>query len=345
MKGKINPVSILNEVDKLVSEPPDALQSRIIDLSKNYPDIEYLFEHNEQRCFSIGDIQAIKGKAKSGKSNFMFCLLTALITGESMGFKALKIGCNSMYVDTEQNPKNTSIFTKKVHLLCRLSTQENNERFIAINLRGDTPEERKGFIHEAVQKFKPDFLIIDGIKDIIEGGDINAPTESTQAVQFLMTLTKEFNLAVLTVLHENKNDQNMRGHVGSELLNKCSEVWQIKKVDNTFEAEQIENRNDSTNINFCFEFSDDKLPVLVDSTPKENVKDRNLRLKHEYFRTCLQPNISKEYNILANDYKEVAGVALKTAYNHISEIIKSGYLFKDSTKEEYKYNYLKDSRF
>jgi predicted ATP-dependent serine protease len=323
----------------------DKLKSRIIDLSENYPDIEYLFERNEQGCFSIGDIQAIKGKAKSGKSTFMISLLATLIAGENMGFKALKTGCNSMYIDTEQNPRNTAILAKKVHSVCLLSTRENNERFTAINLRGDTPKDRKHLINEAVQKYRPDFLIIDGIKDIIEGGDINAPTESTEAVQFLMTLTREFNLSVLTVLHENKNDQNMRGHVGTELLNKCSEIWQIKKIDNTFEAEQVENRNYSPNIIFCFEFGEDKLPVLVDSKPKESVKDRNLRLKHEHFKKCLPPIISKEYKNLANDYKEVAGVALKTACNHISEIIKSGYLFKDPSKNEYKYEYLKEPRF
>jgi hypothetical protein len=336
----INQQSI-TESANLLLEAKSGLDARTIDLSKAYPEINYLFERDGQACFSLGDIQAVKGKAKSGKSTFLIGLLATLLVGENMGFKALISGCSGMYIDTEQNPINTAKMTRKVHAICDLPKDKNDDRFVAINLRGDNPAERKVFIREAIEKYKPQFLIIDGIKDLIEGGDINAPKESGQTVQFLMTVTKEHNLAILTVLHENKNDTNMRGHVGTELLNKCSEVWQITKTDNVFDVEQTENRNEASHVlKFSFQFNDDHMPELIESLPKESVKSKNLRLRHVDFQSCLPPHQSLKYADLINEYSEKSGLAQKTAKNHITEFRRSGFLLKDSTADEYKYNYL-----
>ena len=203
--SELKPQTFLDHVNTLIEpsqiEPETGLQARIIHLLKEYAEIDYLIEWDGQKCFSRGDFQVIKGKAKSGKSTFMISLLVTLLIGVYMGFKALKKGCVSLYIDTEQNPINTVKMVRKVHSICSLPLNEDDKRFTAINLRGDNPTERKSFIHEALKKFEPQFIIIDGIKDLIEGGDINDEKESGKAVQFLMEITKEFNASVLTVLH------------------------------------------------------------------------------------------------------------------------------------------------
>lgn len=345
MNEAINMKSINSHTD-LLTEPKTGLQARIIDLSKPYPDITYLFERNGQCCFSLGDIQAVKGKAKSGKTTFLIGLFATLITGENMGFKAIESGRISMYVDTEQNPINTAKMVRKVHSICSLPKNENNERFIAINLRGDNPAERRKFIHEAVEKYKPSFVIVDGLKDIIEGGDINTPKESSEAVQFLMTLTKAFNVAILTVLHENKSDTNMRGHVGTELLNKCSEVWQIKKVENVFEAEQIENRNEASNmVNFSFEFNDDHIPVLVEIEPKQSPQEKTRQKKVESFYFCLPPGMRRTHGELSIEYCQAYGCSEKTAERDIANFLRNGYLIKDEVTKEYRFNGEKNNNF
>jgi len=341
--SEINPQMILDHVNNLIEpskiEPETGLEDRIIDLSKLYPEIDYLFERDEQKCFSCGDIQVIKGKAKSGKSTFMISLLVALLVGENMGFKAIRSGCISLYIDTEQNPINTVKMVRKVHSVCGLPLNINNKQFTALNLRGDNPVERKSFIREAVEEYKPQFIIIDGIKDLIEGGDINDEKESGKAVQFLMTITKEFNPAILTVLHENKNDTNLRGHIGTELLNKCSEVWQVKKTDNVFEAEQIENRNDPSGIiNFSFEFNEDGLPAMVKSEAKQRPEEKTIQRKIESFYFCLQPGIRRTYTVLNSEYCEAYGCKAKTAENDIATYLKNGYLLKDDVSKEYRFN-------
>jgi hypothetical protein len=334
---EINPESITESVRSLI-EKKAGLEARVIDLTRLYPAINYLFERNGQPCFSRGDIQAVKGKAKSGKTTFMVALLSTLLDGENMGFKAINPGCKSIYVDTEQNPKNTAGLTRRVHAACGISENENHQRFRAINLRGDNPAQRKGFIREAIEKYKPDFIIIDGIKDLIEGGDINSPRESSETVQFLMTLTKEYDVAILTVLHENKNDENMRGHVGSELLNKCSEVWQIRKVDDVFEVEQTENRNQASKlIYYSFRYDDD-LPTLVDTIPSQNREEKLWRRRFESFYFCLQPGVRLGYTRLKEEYCQVHGCSDKTAERDISTFLKNGCLLKDQVLKEYRFS-------
>lgn len=334
----ITPETIIESVRSL-TETKDGLNARVIDLTRRYPEIDYLFERSGLKCFSRGDIQAVKGKAKSGKSTFLIGLVSTLLKGENMDFNAIKSGCRAMYIDTEQNPINTVTLAKKVHAQCNLSENENHEQFTAINLRGDNPGERKVFIRQAIEKYKPDFVIIDGIKDLIEGGDINSPTESSETVQFLMTLTKEYNIAILTVLHENKNDEHMRGHVGSELLNKCSEVWQIRKSYDVFEVEQTENRNQRSKlIKYGFKFDDNQLPVLTESTPSLSQQEKTYRKKFESFYFCLPTGVRLTYTKLKEEYCEAYGCTEKTAERDIGTFVRNGCLIKDTDSKEYRFD-------
>lgn len=335
---EINSNSINESACSLI-DPNNGLNARTIDVTKPDIKIDYLFERDGQDCFAVGDIQAVKGKAKSGKSTFLIGLMVTLIMGAYMGFKALINGCTCLYIDTEQNPINTAKMVRKVLSICNLPVNINNDKLIAINLRGDDPTQRKGFIQEAVEKYNPNFIIIDGIKDLIEGGDINDPKASGEAIQFFMTLTKAHNVAILTVLHENKNDMNMRGHVGTELLNKCSEVWQIKKTDKIFEAEQIENRNEASNeLSFSFEFNEDHLPVLVEAPEKLPPAEKTRQKKIESFYFCLQPGIRRSYTGLNAEYCEAYGCKVTTADNDIATFLKNGYLLKDEVSKEYRFN-------
>lgn len=318
----------------LVSNP---LTSRIIDLTKDYLELEYLFERNGIPCFSKGDIHVVKGKAKAGKSTFIVTLVTALISGDNFGFKAIKTGLRTLYVDTEQNPVNTANVSKKIHRLCGLSLDKNYECFTAMNLRGDSPKERKKFICEAIEKCKPNFVIIDGVKDLVEGGDINSPKDATETIQFLMTLTKNYNISILTVLHENKNDDNLRGHVGAELLNKCSEVWQIKKFEDRHEVEQTVNRNaPSKQVKYAYRYNSSGLPEPVEI--QQNISEVNFNKKVETIQNCFKDGINLDYRELKLLYCKISGYAIKTAEKHITELKKKGYLIQNERTCLYSFN-------
>jgi len=290
-------------------------------------------------CLSIGDIVVLKGKAKEGKTHALICFISALLKGEYLGLKAMKQNTKVLFTDTEQNPMNTAIFVKKVHAICGFPEDEDNPRFHAFNLRGDNPEARCTLISQAVKYFKPDVLVIDGVKDLIKGSNINDPESSGATVQFLMTLTHDFNIAVLTTLHENKslNDSNLRGHIGSELANKSSECWQVKKYGEIFGTYQTECRNEPAE-GFSFTFNVENLPVPAEHTIKKSIKQLKEQKMKEFFEQCLPEGVSLRFKDLRSKYMALADYSVTSAETHISEAYRLKFLLKDK-KGDYLFNY------
>ncbi len=325
----------LKEGDETVNALPERLALRMISMTENYPEIDFLLEKEGVGCVSAGDIVVLKGKAKAGKTTAMVCLITALLKGEYLGFRAVRHGAKVLFVDTEQNPINTSILAKKVHALCGFEPDRDHPRFRVFNFRGDTAQQRSRLLDEAVKLFTPDLLVIDGAKDLIDGSDINDPKASGKVIQSLMSLTKIYNLAILTTLHENKSDANLRGHVGTELLNKCSECWQVRKNEETFETEQTECRNEPAG-GFSFRFNGEKLPVETEHVKRLSPSEMVDQRIKENFMLCLPQGTTLRYSELKKKYTDTASCSSTSADNHISKALRQGWLKK--YKEYYSYN-------
>ena len=89
---------------------------------------------------------------------------------------------------------------------------------------------------------KPALAVIDGIVDLLQ--DFNDIKQSSDVIQALMQISADNDCSVLFVLHENKTDTNMRGHIGSMAVQKCADVFQIeKRNDGTFNVTECECRN------------------------------------------------------------------------------------------------------
>ena len=106
-------------------------------------------------------------------------------------------------------------------------------------------------------------VIIDGIRDLML--DINNPREATVIVNYLMKWTEEFNLHIHTVIHQNKGDENARGHIGTEINNKSETVLRVEKDKNddaisTVEAVYI---RDVSFPSFAFRINTEALPELI----------------------------------------------------------------------------------
>ena len=180
-------------------------------------------------------------------------------------------------------------------------------------------------------------LIIDGIKDLISNGDINDPKACGEVVQTLMTISKENHLAIVTVLHENKNDTNLRGHLGSEIVNKCAECWQVKKSGQIFEVEQTDCRNQPVE-GFSFTLDNEGLPIPMEYTPKVSAQERTESKSKDTFQRCLPPMKNLSYTDLTNLYCEYYGCKEATAHTHIAKGIKQRFLSKEPDGN-YKFSY------
>lgn len=219
------------------------IERYLIDMTRVYPPVDFLLEYKGVGCVPKGDLQAVTGKMKNGKSFACSCLEAAMLKGHFMGFDALKDDIRILHVDTEQSPATIVKRGKTVHTMSGWPADANNERYRILNLRECAYSDRLAIITEAIQQFQPDFVLIDGIRDLL--ADFNDPKESATLIDSLMRLCNEYGVGIMCVLHENKADTNMRGHLGTELGNKCSEVYQVSNnKTTTITVKQTESRNE-----------------------------------------------------------------------------------------------------
>ena len=101
-------------------------------------------------------------------------------------------------------------------------------------MRPLTIEERRKTIEDAIKEEKPDIIFIDGVRDLLQ--DFNSLEQSNELIQWLLSLTAEYGCTIVSVLHQNKSkeDGNMRGHLGTELLNKLTDCFEVSKKDESF---------------------------------------------------------------------------------------------------------------
>ena len=102
----------------------------------------------------------------------------------------------------------------------------------------------------AIEATSPDFVVIDGVRDII--GDFNNNEQSSELVTDLMALAEDRQICIWLALHmnprmRNDDDSKMRGHLGTELGNKVTDTLvSIKKkqgADVTFTVQQQDARD------------------------------------------------------------------------------------------------------
>lgn len=254
------------------------LTSSIIDTSKDVPDppaaafIE-LDLIKKIILAVLGDFSLLIGKAKSKKTFFLTGWLAALISDNTI----LKIRghlpknkCIVALFDCEQSLYYAQKTARRVLQL----SQTDGATFIAISLRKYEPAERLEIIEYFLYN-TPNigFVAIDGIRDLIR--DINSPEEATMIASKLLKWTEELNIHITCVLHMNKGDNNARGHVGTELINKAQTVLSIAKDEQNPEFSIVSNEfaRDIEFEPFAFYINDHSLPELVpDYKPKAKQK-------------------------------------------------------------------------
>jgi hypothetical protein len=277
-------------------------------------------------CLPTSDIHAEKGKQKSGKSNLNVIFLASLFGCEDFGFKSNVENPKALYFDTEQAKINSQMLLRKIHKLCNWSF-EDAEKMQMFNLREIDMEDRYQFISEKVKKEKPDMVIIDGAVDLI--ADFNDISESQQIIGKLMRLSSQCDCAIINILHENKSkdDKNMRGHLGTMLVQKCSDCYEVVKSGApdrpTFSVEVSDCRNRPIE---GFSFVLDDLGTPQPAISQQEMKINALRAK---FAAAFANNNMLEKSTLIKRYSENEGVTDRQARNMIAFAMKSNIISID----------------
>ena len=221
----------------------------VIDRNTEYPDPEYLIEIGGVPTMPKGNLVAISAKWKNGKT--FFCdILSAIFLGSNQFASccSLQQAGRALFFDTEQADTDT----KRIQATIDKMTPENRHQdFDVYCLRKagiDSDEEgetisRYEIIVRAIEHDHPDLVIIDGIADLIY--NYNDVYESQAMVNKLATLAAEHNCCIVVVMHQNKGkqDKTMKGHIGTMLYQKASDVFNIEKHGPLFIATHTVSRH------------------------------------------------------------------------------------------------------
>ena len=137
-------------------------------------------------------------------------------------------------------------------------------------LRKYSPEVRLSIAEQAIGMI-PDLglVIIDGIRDFVY--DINSPGESTDVISKLMRWTDDRQIHIHTILHQNKNDEHARGHIGTELNNKAGTIMQIEpdKDNKSISVVEALHIRDSEFESHAFRINNECLPDPYKEIPED----------------------------------------------------------------------------
>lgn len=225
--------------------------------------MEFLFRLFGRPCFPRRELVAITGRAKSGKTFVTSMLMTCCTLRDVLYFhregeERLRV----LWYDTEQSDESTlDILKNRVMRMVR-----GDPGFDIFNVRGVEWKERRAMLSEAVAHCRPDLVIVDGIRDLVN--DINDGVLAQEVMEELMRMATEHNCCIVCVLHQNKGseDHNLRGCIGTEMMNKAFEVYTCEKLpQRIFTLTQTMTRKYDVEQPMYYGVGSDGLPVMVDA--------------------------------------------------------------------------------
>lgn len=267
---------------------------------------------------TLGNFSASTGKGKSRKSFNVSAIVASALTGRKvLNYEAsFPEGKDRiLYFDTEQSPDHCRTILRRINKLCGYPEKKDDDRIRFAFLRQETTLDRRDII-ECALITEPDIglVIIDGLRDLLF--DINSSTEAAEVIGLLMRWSSQFNVHIHTVLHLNKGDDNLRGHIGTELNHKAETILQIKvsEEDENISEVSASMVRDRKFPPFAFSIDDEGVPVL------EEDYEFDPKPKRESFN---YKKMSEEKHRDALD-KAFEGAA-KVGYGELIDRLKVGY--------------------
>lgn len=275
MSKKQQPQKLGDMVGRKTNPVEKIYESALLSLDEDIPKPEPVFgvadpRHGDVFVGTKGNISLFKGSKKARKT-FAISAVAAAVAGnkELIQFKSLlgKKG-SLLYIDTEQGKYDCHKVFQREMIMSGIDKKDIQKHIKFLTLRGYNPATRKDVIEFAIQKLHTslDMVIIDGIRDLMI--DINSSEESTNIVTDLMRWSGDYNIHILSILHENKSNSSSRGHIGTELENKSESIVRIVKAENddNYSAIEAESMRGHSFDPYLFTIDDDGLPEMADGS-------------------------------------------------------------------------------
>ena len=315
---------------------------------KQLPKMDFLFRLFGKPCFPRRELVAITGKAKSGKTFVSSMLIACCQQRDVLSFhRECETPLRVLWYDTEQSDESTQDILKNrimrmtggdaVRQPTLFDGPRTEPSLDIFNVRAAEWKLRRALLIDAVNMCKPDLVIVDGIRDLVN--DINDGVLAQEVMEELMHLATEHDCCIVCVLHQNKSgeDHNLRGWIGTELMNKAFEVYSCEKLlpQRIFSLEQTLTRKYDIERTMYFEVGDDGLPVSCDMPTdgggKESRQDKLPPLNQEYIvheedgqwsfdvRRLFTDALRDEDEVPAHEFRErvmhLSGITVPFTYN------------------------------
>lgn len=294
--------------------------------------IEIIHDGFASAIGTLGNFSLVIGKAKSRKTFFIAITLASVVKSGTVLDKIR--GClptaqkNILYFDTEQGKYHLQ---NSVNRILRLNGNQDFGTLHPFGLRKYSAQERLEMIEYAIYN-TPElgFVVIDGLRDLITS--INDEAQASMLSSKLLKWSEEKNIHIIGVLHQNKGDNNARGHIGTELINKAETVLSVTKEKNNsdisiVEAEYCRGKDFPP---FAFEVDDAGLPQLSEIAKKSTETSTRLKSPFDYdpkfHQSILRSSFSKDKEY---SYREMwqqiklasAGELIKISDNKAKEFL------------------------
>lgn len=181
------------------------------------PDTICYLQHTEKpySLLTRGSISTFTGKAKAGKTTVLALLIASVLSNKRV-----------LWLDTEQGQYYASRTQSYILNIAQLTKCDNLRMF---DLRQFNPPDKLKIIEALIKDQSYDLIVLDGVRDVVF--DINSPEEATTTITRLMAWSVEFNCHIAMVLHQNKGNNDVRGHLGTEAINKSEIVISVSKTE------------------------------------------------------------------------------------------------------------------
>ena len=317
MKNQDSVAEALSQAGQPTTFTPEqnTLEQLRITPEKLLKPMDFLFRLFGKPCFPRGELVAVTGKAKSGKTFLSSMLMTCSVVPDVLSFhREREEPLHVLWYDTEQSDESTQDIMK--HRLMPM-TGGDVSRIDVFNVRSLPWKRRRELLGAAVSSYSPDLVIVDGIRDLVN--DINDGVLAQEVMEELMQLAAKHSCCVTCILHQNKGseDHNLRGWIGTELMNKAFEVYACEKLlpDRIFAVEQTLTRKYDIEQTFYFKVNDEGLPVASQGTQTSG-SDNYPQLNTDYIRHddagSWQVDVRRLFSDAIGGRQQVTGGDLRT---------------------------------
>jgi len=204
-----------------------------LDPDQEPPPLEPIYRLGNHPVATAGNVVAVAGQSKTGKTAFNSALIAAPMDpeGDVLGLEARNPdGLALIHFDTEQSDQDHH---RAVRMALRRSGKPCPDWFSSFHLLDIELEKRLTVIERVLEQNAKAHggvfaVIIDGIGDLIL--DPNDPGGSFRLVDHLHQLANRYQTAIFCVLHFNPSTEGkMRGHLGSQLERRAETNLTLEK--------------------------------------------------------------------------------------------------------------------